>query len=45
LKDLSELPSLKEFEELSRLSLGDPEGQEPAALETPAAADTPEPAE
>jgi segregation and condensation protein B len=42
LKDLSELPSLKEFEELSRLSLGDPEGQEPAAVETPAAADTPE---
>jgi segregation and condensation protein B len=42
LKDLSELPSLKEFEELSRLSLGDTEGQEPAALETPAAADTPE---
>jgi segregation and condensation protein B len=30
LKDLSELPSLKEFEELSRLSLGDPEGREPA---------------
>jgi segregation and condensation protein B len=42
LKDLTELPSLKEFEELSRLSLGDPEGQEPAAVETPAAADTSE---
>jgi segregation and condensation protein B len=45
LKDLSELPSLKEFEELSRLSLGDPEGQEPATVETPAAADAPETAE
>jgi len=42
LKDLSELPSLKEFEELSRLSLGDLEGQEPASVETPAAADVPE---
>jgi segregation and condensation protein B len=40
LKDLSELPSLKEFEELSRLSLGDSEGQEPESVETPAAADT-----
>ena len=38
LKDLSELPSLKEFEELSRLSMGDLEGQEPAAsVEEPAA--------
>jgi len=36
LKDLSELPSLKEFEELSRLSLGDAEGQEPETTETPA---------
>jgi segregation and condensation protein B len=45
LKDLSELPSLKEFEELSRLSLGDLEGQEPAALEAPAAPETPEPTE
>jgi len=43
LKDLSELPSLKEFEELSRLSLGDPEGQEPAAsVEAPAALSAPE---
>ena len=42
LKDLSELPSLKEFEELSRLSLGDPEGQEPVTVETPAPADAPE---
>jgi segregation and condensation protein B len=42
LKDLNELPSLKEFEELSRLSLGDPEGQEPVSVETPAAPDTPE---
>jgi segregation and condensation protein B len=40
LKDLSELPSLKEFEELSRLSLGDAEGQEPESVEAPAAADT-----
>lgn len=39
LKDLSELPSLKEFEEWSRLALGDDAGEEPAA---PAAA-TPEP--
>jgi segregation and condensation protein B len=39
LKDLSELPSLKEFEELSRLSLGDSEGQEQESVETPAAAD------
>lgn len=45
LKDLSELPSLKEFEELSRLSLGNPEGQEPATIETPAPADAPETAE
>src|SRR5260370_41767826 len=42
LKDLSELPSLKEFEELSRLSLGDLEGQEPTNIETPAPADGPE---
>jgi len=42
LKDLSELPSLKEFEELSRLSLGDSEGQEPTNIETPAPADGPE---
>jgi segregation and condensation protein B len=42
LKDLSELPSLKEFEELSRLSLGDSEGQEPASVETPTPADAPE---
>jgi segregation and condensation protein B len=50
LKDLSELPSLKEFEELSRLSLGDLEGQEPAAsveeqaanVEAPAAEPAPE---
>jgi segregation and condensation protein B len=41
LKDLSELPSLKEFEELSRLSLGDSEGQEQEIVETPAATDTP----
>jgi segregation and condensation protein B len=40
LKDLSELPSLKEFEELSRLSLGDSEGQEQESVEVPAAADT-----
>jgi len=40
LKDLSELPSLKEFEELSRLSLGDSEEQEQTSVETPAAADT-----
>jgi segregation and condensation protein B len=42
LKDLSELPTLKEFEELSRMSLGDPEeiGQESQQAEPPAA--TPE---
>jgi segregation and condensation protein B len=42
LKDLSELPSLKEFEELSRLSLGDPEGQEPEPVEEPSKVDAPE---
>ena len=36
-----ELPSLKEFEELSRLSLGDSEGEEPVIVETPIAAETP----
>jgi len=48
LKDLSELPTLKEFEELSRLSLGDPEeiaqasttAEAPATLEADAAAES-----
>jgi len=45
LKDLSELPTLKEFEELGRLSVSDPESvaqPEPAAqveLSTPAPAE------
>ena len=40
LKDLSELPTLKEFEELSRLSVaeGDPQPEAPEASEPPAAA-------
>ncbi len=36
LKDLSELPTLKEFEELRRLALGDDEPAPPAAVENPA---------
>jgi segregation and condensation protein B len=38
LKDLSELPTLKEFEELKRMALGDDEAPppEPAALDQPA---------
>lgn len=38
LKDLSELPTLKEFEELGRLSMGD---EEPVVAETPADAENP----
>lgn len=38
LKDLSELPTLKEFEEWSRLALGDDAGEVPAEAESPAAA-------
>ncbi len=36
LKDLAELPTLKEFEEWSRLALGDDAGETPAVAETPA---------
>src|SRR5262249_21633472 len=39
LKDLSELPTLKEFEELGRLSMGDAADEIPAPVET-----SPEPA-
>ena len=43
LKDLSELPSLKEFEEIRRLSLPDAEAPEPeAAAASPAAAESEE---
>ena len=52
LKDTSELPSLKEFEELKRLSLGDdlvgeaePQAAQPAAAAPETAGQTPEPAE
>lgn len=38
LKDLAELPTLKEFEEWSRLALGDDAGETPAATEPEAAA-------
>jgi segregation and condensation protein B len=37
LKDLAELPTLKEFEEWSRLALGDDAGETPAAIEPEAA--------
>lgn len=37
LKDLSELPTLKEFEELGRLSVSEPEPQAELPLETPEA--------
>ena len=40
LKDLSELPTLKEFEELSRLSVVEPEGEAPQA-ELPLEPETP----
>ncbi|MCC6537531.1 MAG: SMC-Scp complex subunit ScpB [Bryobacterales bacterium] len=47
LKDLAELPTLKEFEEWSRLALGDDAGETPAEApkepETPAAASAAEP--
>jgi segregation and condensation protein B len=36
LKDLSELPTLKEFEELRRLAVSEPEPAAPPAEETPA---------
>ena len=43
LKDLAELPTLKEFEEWSRLALGDDAGETPAAATEPeAAASAPE---
>lgn len=49
LKDLSELPTLKEFEELSRLALGDePEAEQPEAAQpeaAPAEASQPETSE
>ena len=45
LKDLSELPTLKEFEELRRLAVTDPELPLPAASETEPAAETPANAE
>jgi len=54
LKDLSELPTLKEFEELGRLSMGDetepeaapaPAGESPDAAESLEAAESPETAE
>jgi len=42
LKDLSELPTLKEFEELSRMSLGDPdELAQPAPAEVEPSSDAP----
>jgi len=44
LKDLSELPSLKEFEELGRLSMGETPGEqavEPQAPDEPAQTETP----
>lgn len=44
LKDLSELPSLKEFEELRRLAISDTEPEE-GGQEQPAEAAVPEPAE
>ncbi len=34
LKDLSELPTLKEFEELGRMALNDPDSQQPTESET-----------
>jgi segregation and condensation protein B len=36
LKDVSELPTLKEFEELSKFALGEPEPEPGAELETAA---------
>jgi len=42
LKDLSELPTLKEFEELRRLALGDEEAPAPQPEAAPAEAETPE---
>jgi segregation and condensation protein B len=45
LKDLSELPTLKEFEELGRMSVSEPEPDAPQAelpLETPAEPEAPE---
>ena len=42
LKDLSELPTLKEFEELRRLALGDEDAPAPQAEAAPAEAETPE---
>jgi len=42
LKDLSELPTLKEFEELGRLSLTDPEQPEPSAEHAASEAQTAE---
>jgi len=44
LKDVSELPSLKEFEEIRRLSIPDVE-PEPPASEQPASEQTSEPAD
>jgi segregation and condensation protein B len=42
LKDLSELPTLKEFEEISRLALGDESDLAPEAETTPAPAENPD---
>lgn len=41
LKDLAELPTLKEFEELSRLALGDEEPEEAMAVQDPPPAESP----
>lgn len=43
LKDLSELPTLKEFEELGRLALNDEPGDEIAGPKPPPEPDTPDP--
>jgi segregation and condensation protein B len=42
LKDLSELPSLKEFEEIRRMAFSDSEAPAPAPAEPPAAEPIPE---
>jgi segregation and condensation protein B len=41
LKDLSELPTLKEFEEWSRLAMGEPEAEAPPTASAPAAEPAP----
>jgi segregation and condensation protein B len=43
LKDVSELPTLKEFEELSKFALGEPEPESEPATSEPAAEAQPEP--